>query len=258
MLLTLFCISAPCKQIEETDTLIFVVSAPGSPPYIYYDVDSQSYQGVVVDFFSQLKEKDIPIAKFIDSNRSRSEKFIIDGTADMMLTSRFWLNSPGQLIFSDKLLTHESYLYSLFPFEADFTLQSTKKIRICTRRGYTYPGLQPYFDNKQLIRTDSSSQLTMAKMLQKDRCDFAVMHYHNAVAIFAKQAYCHNTIYQSAKTTNTVEVLFAMGTKMQSIKASINKQIKIFTENGDLNASLLKHSSPLTFPTSLTCEASKH
>ena len=64
------------------------------------------------------------MATFIDSDRGRSEKFIIDGKADMMLISRSWLETSDLLIFSDKLSTHESYLYSLSPFKADFTLQS--------------------------------------------------------------------------------------------------------------------------------------
>jgi ABC-type amino acid transport substrate-binding protein len=257
ILLTLFCISATSKQIEETDTLIFVVNAPGSPPYLYYDVDSQSYQGVVVDFFSQLEGRDIPKAKFIDSNRGRSEKFIIDGKADMMLTSRSWLDTPELLIFSEKMSAHQSYLYSLFPFEPSFTLQSTKRKRICTRRGFIYPGLHSYFESNQLVRVDSSSQVTMARMLQKDRCDYAVMNDHNAAAIFANQAYCQNTVYQSPKPTNTVDMLFAMGTKMLPLKARINKQIKIFSDSGKLSTSLLKHSSNLKFPSSLTCVATE-
>ena len=257
ILLTLFCISASSKQVKETDTLIFVVNAPGSPPYLYYDVVSQSYQGVVVDFFSQLEEKDIPIAKFIDSNHGRSEKIIIDDKAGMMLTSRSWLDSPELLIFSDKLSVHQSYLYSMSPFKPDFTLQSIKGMRICTRRGFSYPGLHSYLENKQLVRTDSSSQVTMARMLQKDRCDYAVMNDHNAATIYANQAYCQNTIYQSPKPTNTVDMLFAMGRKMLSLRALMNKQIKVFSESGKLNVSLLKHSSNLTFPNSLTCNLPK-
>jgi ABC-type amino acid transport substrate-binding protein len=258
ILLTLFCITASSKQIEETNPLIFVVNAPGSPPYLYHDLDSQSYQGLVVDFFSQMKEKDIPIAKFIDSNRGRSEKFIIDGIADMMLTSSSWLENPEKLIISDKLSVHESYLYSFSPFEAGFTLQSIKNKRICARRGFIYPGLHSYFANNHLVRVDSSSQETMARMLKKDRCDYAVMNNHNAVAIFADQAFCQSTIFQSPTPTNTVDLSFVMGTKMLPLKALINKQIKLFIESGRLNASLLKHSSDLTFPNALACKSLEH
>jgi len=81
------------------------------------------------------------------------------------------------------------------------------------------------------------------------------MNDHNAAAIFSNQVFCQNTIYQSPKPTNTVEMLFAMGTKMQPLKALINIQIKIFTESGKLEASLLNHSSNLTFPSSLKCIA---
>jgi len=151
VLLTLFSISALSKQIDENDTLVFVVNAPGSPPYLYYDLDSQSYQGVVVDFFSQLEEKDILVANFIDSNRGRSEKFIIEGTADMMLTSRSWLDTPERLIFTNKISVHQSYLYSLSPFEPGFVLQSAKGMRVCTRRGFIYPGLDSYFETIILL-----------------------------------------------------------------------------------------------------------
>ena len=253
LLLTLFCISAFSSQKTETETLTIVVNAPGSPPYLYYDQDSQSYQGVVVDFVSELEKNKLLIAKFVDSNRGRSETFIIEGKADMMFTSRSWLVTPEQLIFSDKLSVQQSYLYSLSTFEPGFTLQNIQNKRICSRQGFFYPGLQDYFENNQLIRTDSGSQVTMARMLQKDRCDYAVINDHNAAAIFADQTYCKNTIYQSPEPTDTVDMLFAMRLQMQSIRTLINQQIKLFAESGELHASVGKHSSNLTFPSSLTC-----
>jgi polar amino acid transport system substrate-binding protein len=256
LLLALFCISAISSQKAEIVTLTIVVNAPGSPPYLYYDLDSQSYQGVVVDFFSELEKDEILMAKFVDSNRSRSEKFIIDGKADMMLTSQYWLDTPEQLIFSDKISAHRSYLYSLSPFNPDFTLQTIKKMRVCSRQGFIYPGLHPYFENNQLVRIDSSSQVTMTRMLQKGRCDYAVMNDHNAAAIFAEQDYCQNTIYQSPVPNDTVDMLFAMRMGMRSIRTLINQQIKVFSESGELNASVRKHSSNLTFPTSFTCNQS--
>ena len=48
-------------------------------------------------------------------------------------------------------------------------------------------------------------------------------------------------------------MLFAMRLQMQSIRTLINQQIKLFTESGKLHASVSKHSSNLTFPSSLTC-----
>ncbi|WP_157828224.1 ABC transporter substrate-binding protein [Paraglaciecola sp. MB-3u-78] len=253
LLLALFCISALSSQKAEIVTLTIVVNAPGSPPYLYYDLDSQSYQGVVVDFFSQLEKNEVLIAKFVDSNRGRSEKFIIDGKADMMLTSWSWLDTPEQLIFSEKISTHRSYLYSLSPYEPNFTFQTIKKMRVCAREGFIYPGLHSYFENNQLVRIDSSSQITMARMLQKGRCDYAIMNDQNAAAIFADQAYCQNTIYQSPVPNDTVDMLFAMRMGIRPIKTLINQQIKVFSESGELNASVRKHSSNLTFPSSLTC-----
>lgn len=258
ILLLLGFITAWSKPSKKIDTLIFVVNAPGSAPYLYYDLLSQSYQGLVVDFFSQIEDLDFPETIFIDSNRGRSEKFIIKGKADMMLTSRAWADDPDKLIFSDKISLHQSYLYSLSPFKDDFTLQSMQTKTICTRRGYIYPGLQPYFEDNLLVRVDSSSQETMARMLQKDRCDYAVMNDHNATAIFAHQDFCESTIYQSPIPTNSVDLSYAMGKKISSLKASINKQIKIYAESGKLNKSLIKHSSNLTFPISRKCNNTEH
>lgn len=252
-LLALFSISALSSQKSASDTLTIVVNAPGSPPNLYYDPDSQSYKGVAVDFFSKLEKNKILIAKFVDSNRGRSEKFILNNKADMMLTSRSWLLTPEQLIFSDKLTAHQTYLYSMSPFKADFTMQNIGKMRVCSRQGFIYPGLHSYFESNQLIRADSSSQVTMARMLQKDRCDYAVMNDRNAAAIFDDQAYCQNTIYQSPVPTDSVDMVFAMRVEMQSTRALINQQIKVFSETGELDASLRKHSSNVTFPSTISC-----
>lgn len=256
LFVTLFCCSAFSAPIKHIDSLLFAVNTPGSPPYLYYNSDSQSYQGVVVDFFSQLERNKIPIITFLDSSRGRSEKFIIDGKADMMLSSRSWLENPDLISVSDKLLTHKSYLYSVSAFESDFTLQNKKKMRICTRRGFAYPGLQSYFENNQHFRADSSSQATMAMMLQKKRCDYAVMNNYNAAAIFANQLYCQTKIYQSPTPTNSVDIVFVMGSKMHKLKTLINQQIKVFSESEQLNEALLKHSSNPTFPLSFECTES--
>ncbi|MGS2719823.1 substrate-binding periplasmic protein [Paraglaciecola aestuariivivens] len=241
------------QKSSASSALVFVVNSPGAPPYLYFNKVKNAYQGLVVDFFKELENQQILKAKFIDSSRKRSERFIIAGKADMMLNSPDWLDNPDKLISSVPILKFKSYLYSLTPFPEDFSLDSIKNSKICARWGFVYPGLNQYFENNSLVRVDSSGQPNMAMMLLKNRCDYVVMNNHNAAAIFANKAFCNTTIYQSPITTNEVDLVLIMRPDMPEVHSLVNQQIEQFISNGKMQESLRNHSSLMKFPSRLSC-----
>jgi polar amino acid transport system substrate-binding protein len=238
----------------EVSTLVFAVNSPGSPPYAYFDADSQSYQGLVRDFFEFTAGNGLFTADYVDSNRSRSEKFLREAKIDMFLANSKWLKQPEDFIASTTILSHHSFLYSLNEFPLDFLLAKAAGKRICTRSGFVYSGLEDLFNSNVLVRVDSSSQAAMAAMLAKQRCDYAVMNDFNAAVTFSDHSFCGLSIHQSPLATSSVNLVFMMRQDMQNIKILIDEQLQDYISSGKFDASLARHSKGRHFPILPSCE----
>lgn len=221
--------------------LVFSVNSPGSAPYLYYDEKQQKYNGVVTDFFHQLIEDKLLEIEYLDSNRIRSEKFLYEGSADIFLSSRSWLSNPEKVLISDSLLAHRSFLYGMNEFSSDFELRNLSKKRICTRRGYHYPVLEPLFASKALARADSSSQSTMIDMLIRGRCDYAIFNEHNASYLILSDKFCDRKFFKSPQAISSVDIAFILGAELVAPLQLINQHLKSFKANNQQQRSLAFH-----------------
>ena len=238
----------------ELKPLLFAVNSPGSLPYLYFDFPSQTYLGLVPDFFDDLEQQGILKAVFIDSNQLRSEQFVIEGKVDLYLANRGWLKQPEKVITSIPIVHHLTYLYSLYPFPDDFSVETLVNKQICTQQDYIYTGLQQSFKSKKLLRFDSSSRTTIGAMLAKERCDYAILNNYNAKVVFSEAEYCHLTIYQSPHPTSEIDLTIVMRPELDEVKIVIDKYLKAFISSGKANASLLTHSMKPIFPKQASCK----
>ena len=228
--------------------LRFAINAPGMPPYAYYDFEENQYQGVVIDFFKSFKAEDKVIVEYIDSNRARNEQFILNKKTDLFLGSKAWIKNVKQFSFSQPIMQHHSYMYAVKKFEKIFLPQEQNQTLICTRYKYSYPSLQPYFEDGSLIRVDSTTQITMAYMLSKNRCDYSIMSEENARAILSKSEFCDFEFHQSPTPIDSVNIVFVMGQHLALERAKIHHQLKVFIDSGARDKSVLQHAGKSTFP----------
>jgi polar amino acid transport system substrate-binding protein len=247
-------LSSKVLVAAELPVIVFAVNAPGSPPYAYFDTETQSYQGLVRDFFDFTANKGLLTAEYVDSNRKRSEQLLAEGKIDMFLANPNWLISPADFVASNSILAHRSFLYSLYEFPVDFLPANTIGKRICTRSGFVYSGLEDLFKRNAAVRVDSSSQAAMAKMLVKHRCDYAVMNDYNAALTFSDESFCSLSIHQSPSPTSSVDLVFMMQRKMQAIKILIDEQLQAYISSGKFDASLAIHSNGRSFPILPSCK----
>ena len=245
-------------QGAEPKPLRFAVNSPGSFPYLYFDSQSQTYLGLVPDFFADLEQQGILKAVFIDSNQLRSEQAIIEGKVDLYLANQGWLKQPEKVITSIPIVHHLTYLYSLSPFSDEFSVETLVKKQICTQQDFIYTGLQQSFKSKKLVRLDSSSQTTIGSMLANGRCDYAILNNYNAKIVFSEAEYCHLVIYQSPHPTSEIDLTVVMRPELHEVKIIIDKQIKAFISSGRAKTSLLTHSTKPIFPKPVTCMANQH
>ncbi|ASP48579.1 substrate-binding periplasmic protein [Cognaticolwellia beringensis] len=232
----------------KTHHIKFAVNSPGTAPYIYYDFISGKYQGVVVDFFASLEESGSFKVEYLDSNRARAEKMLSHGTADIFLSSSVWLEQPENYLFSNTLMSHNSYMYSTFAFNQAFNPNQSQRASICARRNFTYPILSHYFDNNMLIRVDSSSQTTMAVMLAKGRCDFAIMSDDNARTIMYNSEFCDIEFYQSPNVISAVDISFVIRPELSDVKKQVDELLAIFISSGKRDKSVQQHVGIQVFP----------
>lgn len=236
--LWLLCLSQFCSASAQ---FIFGVNAPGSPPYLYLTKNSLSYHGVIPDVLNKLKLQYGYRIKYVDSFHTRTELLIYNGKIDGFLSSVHWLEFPQRLIATEPVVEHRSYLYSTRPFTENFTLEHDPVYRICARRGYTYPALTPYFASGKTARVDSSSQLSMLNMLKINRCDMAVMHEFNAMAILNAKEFINNQIYQSSSPTDVVDLSIFLRPDLVELKVLLDNIITEMKETGELEKSLQHH-----------------
>jgi polar amino acid transport system substrate-binding protein len=235
-------------SLSSENSLQFVINAPGSSPYLYFDNEGSRYQGVVVDFFESFDKSNAFNVQYVDSSRARNEKLVFTKVADLLFGSSVWVDNPQRFIYSDTIMPHVSFIYAVQKFENPFSLETHNRALICTRHDFTYPYLQPYFNEYKLVRVDSSSQTTMANILSKGQCDFAIMSKENARAVMFDNDFCANEFYQSPMPVTIDELSFIMGKHLTEARDKINQQIAVFINSGDRDKSIQKHIRPHTFP----------
>ena len=235
---------------HATASIRFAINAPGSKPYLYFDDFSQDYRGVVVDFFSFLESESDFAITYLDSNRVRSENFLLQKEADVFLSAIDWLNNPSYFIFSDVLMTHSSYMYSTSAFYGPFVPEDNPNASVCTRYGFIYPVLQEFFykNNGGLVRVNSNSQVTMAMMLARGRCDYTIMSEQNALSIMFDESFCDTTFYQSINSISDVDLVFVIRPELVEFQHSVRAAMARFRESGALQKSIQTHSGTHKFP----------
>ena len=235
---------------DKTPKVRFAVNTPGAAPYLYYDENSKRYEGIVVDFFNSDELSNQFRIVYLDSNRARSEDLLKSSSIDLFLSSESWISKPNDFLFSEELIKHDSYIYSTSNFEGPFVPEENLSSSICTRYGFTYPVLQPFFERKEdnIQRVDSSSQYTMAMMMSKGRCDFAIMNEHNARAVMFNKTFCSSEFYQSPNVVSRTRLVFVIRSDSNSLKNKIDSALKHFVESGQRQLSLERHSGVNQFP----------
>jgi polar amino acid transport system substrate-binding protein len=240
-------------ELNSKKPLKVAVNSPGSFPYLYFDETTQEYQGVVRELLNAMESELGYSIDYIDSNQLRSEEFLSNAKVDMLVISPQWLQKPDRFIYSDTIIEHETYLYSITPFPQNFSLETVTEKTVCTQKRYVYSGLTSFFKNGGLRRIDSTSQPLMAAMLIANRCDFAVLNNYNAWNAFSKPANCNATIYQSPRPTSNVSLHVALRAALAPVKRDFDRIMSRYKSNGALEKLVSKHSLPVSFPKKPNC-----
>ena len=246
--ITLLALTFSNHVVAHQKKIVFSVNAPGTNPYLYFDQHTQTYQGIVVDFFATIDSNHAFSVEYLDTSRNRYEKTLLNNQADLFLSSSDWLQTPNAYLLSETIALHNSHLYSTQPFDQHFDLKTIDQTTVCTRTNFVYPTLNELFKTGTLIRVDSTDQSTMTSMLLKGRCQYLVFGKEDAHPELFSPKYCQAVFFESPAAISSVEMVFVIRHDRRDLLEVLNHYLRIFVSTGKLEASFQKHIGSSKFP----------
>jgi ABC-type amino acid transport substrate-binding protein len=235
------CCLASSPGVSADHSFNFAINTPGSPPFLYLDKTTNSYKGLIPDLLKEVSKQHSITVNYVDSNQQRIEVLLSTGKIDGFFSSGVWLENPNKLISSRNITAHKSYIYSARPFPKDFTFSDIKGSSICTRKHYSYPSANAFFDNGSAQRVDSSERLSMLNMLIKDRCQYTIMHQYNADALLNLEQFIKTQVYRSSLPNNEVFMAIFLRPELVDIKQYIDSVVLQMKNSGKLDAFIDYH-----------------
>ncbi|WP_366508997.1 transporter substrate-binding domain-containing protein [uncultured Paraglaciecola sp.] len=148
------------------------------------------------------------------------------------------------MLFSDPVLLHREFLYSLSPFnESDEPLDWLRGKTVCIRQDYSYPSLMPFFESGVAQALRISSQVSLVKLLQKGRCDLLYMNENKATWKTSGLS-IENKIWRSKHPLNEAKLSFVFSQKWQSEMPRINQALSKIKSSGELDSIVQSNINP--------------
>lgn len=224
--------------VIATEKLKFVLYYPQVPPYMYQEANSQKVVGLVPDLLRDFFNNEQIQVEFILDNRRGAEHRLYSGDVDAMLMAREWAMQPEKLTFSEPILVHRDYLFSMRPFDTSSKPEQwLHNKKVCTRQYYVYDVLEPHFQKSGTQRIDSSSELAQLRMLQNGRCDYAYLNEHVAKWIASHQL-SDATLYQSPLDFDLVGLTVAFHPRWQAYIPGLNQYLQKARDQGVIDDKL--------------------
>lgn len=228
-------LSVPVMAAEK---LKFVLYYPQVPPYMYQESNSPKVVGLVPDLIRDFFSHEQIQVEFILDNRRGAEHRLYSGDVDAMLMAREWAIHPEQLLFSEPVIAHRDFLFSMHPFNANQgPEQWLAGKKVCTRQYYVYDALESHFIKSGTQRIDSSSELAQLRMLQNGRCDYAYLNEHVAKWIASHQL-SDVTLHQSPLDFGLVGLTIAFHPRWQAYIPGLNQYLQKAREQGFIDEKL--------------------
>ena len=211
----------PLADAKELKMLIW---SDELTPIIYWDAPTRAYKGILIDIFSGLPKEDEITFTFLLDNRARGEFALYEANADLSIFSKEWMKHPEKLIYSEPIYVQREFLYANSPIKSAPLEEIIKNKVICTRRGYIYPELEPFFDEGIASRMDSGFELSQFKMLRRGRCDFVMADEFVGGLVIEKNGW-RNEVYQTDQAISRTNFTIAFHPSMQATMDVVNTHI---------------------------------
>lgn len=226
----------PSKDNNEV-FVVAVIYAEGPPLYSIDPISGQPV-GILTDFLEQLsKAMNLQIV-FLPTARKKIEEQLVTNQADAAFLAPQWVLKPAELVFTDTVLIHRQYFYSLAPFTPGQAgpgniEDSLRGKAVCIRQDFLYPELNELFGKKLIVRTNVSSQDKLMDMLVENHCELIYMNDLRAQWALNNQA-LPRRVFRSPYSFAEDKVPLALSSKWAPRLQEFNKQIRILHQTGEI------------------------
>jgi len=224
-------------QVLGVETFKIAIYYPQVPPYMYA-ADDNVPQGVVPELLNAFFLGQPYQLQYVFENRQRAELGVYEGKYDATVLAAKWTIDASALLFSQPIVNHRDFLYSLKPLQQN--LANLDRNSICLRRYYKYDALNNELDKGSLIRVDSDSEFDQFNMLVNQRCDLAYMNEHVATWLinnhFSTMVFHRNNV-----EADQADLTLALNPKWAGLKQQLDIFIKDAHRRGVIEKSLTQH-----------------
>lgn len=232
------------KATGESRREAIIVSVPkeGWPPYIIVGDDPQQSSGIMLDVLrvaTKSAGRDLVIKLFPER---RSQLMIKEGTVDTLPKAKEWVDVPSDFLWTAPVVTSTDVLI----YQASRTELKNQPIvglDIGAVLGYSYPTLDPLFDQKEIRRHDATSTENLLNMLQHGHVDAAVTNRHVANWIIknSKTLAPEDFVYGYAVGSAPYRFAFTRMWDNRTFISAFNEELARMRQDGRLEALLSKY-----------------
>jgi|TARA_Y100001937_G_scaffold78095_2_gene105920 ABC-type amino acid transport substrate-binding protein len=222
----------------SAETFKVAIYYPQVPPYMYAANDNVPL-GVVPELLNAFFDEQPYELEYVFENRQRAELGVYSGKYDATVLAEKWTEEPDALLFTQPIVEHHDYLYSLQPV-TDEELTANSNHSICLRRYYKYTAFSQQLSDGQLIRLDSDSEFDQFNMLVNGRCDLVYMNEHVANWLINNH-FPDTQFYRNSVETDKADLTLALNPKWAALKKRLDAYIREAHRNGLIDRSLARH-----------------
>lgn len=230
--------------IDASKQLRLAVIFNQEPPFFYTDENNLA-KGIVPSLANALSRELGLELLIVPAPRKNIEKAIITEQADIALMPIEWANYTDLLIFSESVMTHNDYFYSLSPFDERVGPKEWLKDKtVCVRQDYQYPVLYKFFEQGYGQAKFVSGQVPLLKLLEMGGCDLLFMSEDRAQ--WMKSTLNLSTpIWQSPQALEKTEMTFMLDRKYRDVMPRINQALAKIKQSGELDSILQSFKHPI-------------
>ncbi|WP_163831913.1 substrate-binding periplasmic protein [Spartinivicinus ruber] len=219
------CVLFNIEASELYSTVRFGFTANDFPPYVM--PSQKKNKGIMFDILKVVMNDLGYKVEIKTLPRKRIHQFLDKGRLDIIATAKEWMEDSNDYHFTNTIVSVNDVLWYL---SENLLLYNEPKDllgkNIATHRGYNYPTLEPYFEEKAIGRMEVDSDLKVLKMILNKRVDSGIVADRTGEWL-AKKYQFKNKIKYSRKHISSYNYRFAFhkNSKISALFDEVDKKI---------------------------------
>ena len=205
-------------------------------PFSYED-EHGNLRGISTDIARRVLQQAKVDAQFVSYPVNRLQAMLGKGELDLNYADSAQWNSPDELkhfVFSEPYMRVREHLYFLKGNPAAHTpVDKLKGLTVGTVRGYTYLAMNPSFDDKRLLKLETSEDPALLQLLSAKRVD-AVAMVDELFDYLVAERRIDPDLFQRGARLSDAPISIKLQPELAGLVPAINKAISAMIRDGEI------------------------